>query len=47
MRFICFFLFLFILQGTLLKRDFNFRGNYKDAPDARNFGVTGSFGFNF
>lgn len=27
--------------------DFNFRGNYHDTPDARNFGVTGSFGFNF
>ncbi|UPS90211.1 DUF5686 and carboxypeptidase-like regulatory domain-containing protein [Bizionia sp. M204] len=27
--------------------DFNFRGNYHDVPDARNFGVTGSFGFNF
>ena len=30
--------------------DFNFRGNYLneiDYPDARKFGVTGSFGFNF
>ncbi|WP_295982571.1 DUF5686 and carboxypeptidase-like regulatory domain-containing protein [uncultured Algibacter sp.] len=30
--------------------DFNFRGNYKDKviyPDARKFGVTGSFGFYF
>ena len=30
--------------------DFNFRGNYlnkTDYPDARKFGVTGSFGFNF
>ncbi len=30
--------------------DFNFRGNYKDPvlnPDARKFGVTGSFGFYF
>ncbi|EGV43447.1 carboxypeptidase-like regulatory domain-containing protein [Bizionia argentinensis JUB59] len=27
--------------------DFNFRGNYLDNPDSRNFGVTGSFGFNF
>ncbi|TWO32076.1 carboxypeptidase-like regulatory domain-containing protein [Seonamhaeicola sediminis] len=30
--------------------DFNFRGNYKDEalyPNARKFGVTGSFGFNF
>ncbi|MBP1838295.1 DUF5686 family protein [Formosa algae] len=27
--------------------DFNFRGNYLDNPDARSFGVTGSFGFYF
>ena len=27
--------------------DFNFRGNYLDTPDARKFGVTGSFGFHF
>ncbi|WP_406684948.1 DUF5686 and carboxypeptidase regulatory-like domain-containing protein [Seonamhaeicola sp. MEBiC1930] len=27
--------------------DFNFRGNYLDNPDARKFGITGSFGFNF
>ncbi|MEO8933201.1 MAG: DUF5686 family protein [Xanthomarina sp.] len=27
--------------------DFNFRGNYFDNPGARNFGVTGSFGFMF
>ncbi|KPM32433.1 Hypothetical protein I595_849 [Croceitalea dokdonensis DOKDO 023] len=27
--------------------DFNFRGNYLDAPNARPFGVTGSFGFSF
>ncbi|MGV8813954.1 MAG: DUF5686 family protein [Gelidibacter sp.] len=27
--------------------DFNFRGNYFENPDARNFGVTGTFGFNF
>lgn len=30
--------------------DFNFRGNYKDDlnyPNARKFGITGSFGFNF
>ena len=27
--------------------DFNFRGNYKNVPDARTFGVTGSFGFFF
>lgn len=27
--------------------DFNFRGNYLDNPQARKFGITGSFGFNF
>ena len=27
--------------------DFNFRGNYLDLPDARKFGVTGTFGFHF
>ncbi|WP_108802100.1 DUF5686 and carboxypeptidase-like regulatory domain-containing protein [Aquimarina sp. Aq107] len=27
--------------------DFHFRGNYFDNPDARDFGVTGSFGFYF
>ncbi|MFS4469719.1 DUF5686 family protein [Maribacter sp. 2210JD10-5] len=27
--------------------DFNFRGNYLDSPNARPFGVTGTFGFNF
>ena len=27
--------------------DFNFRGNYLDTPDARKFGVTGTFGFHF
>ena len=27
--------------------DFNFRGNYLNNPDARKFGVTGSFGFYF
>ncbi len=27
--------------------DFNFRGNYLVNPDARKFGVTGSFGFHF
>lgn len=27
--------------------DFNFRGNYLDNPNARDFGVTGTFGFNF
>ena len=31
----------------ILRIDFNFRGNYLDNPNARNFGVTGSFGFNF
>ncbi|MCM4169467.1 hypothetical protein KCTC52924_00502 [Arenibacter antarcticus] len=30
-----------------LRIDFNFRGNYLNAPDARPFGVTGSFGFHF
>ena len=27
--------------------DFNFRGNYKGNVDARDFGVTGNFGFSF
>jgi hypothetical protein len=27
--------------------DFNFRGNYLDNPDARPFGITGTFGFVF
>ncbi|GGW39975.1 DUF5686 family protein [Arenibacter certesii] len=31
----------------ILRIDFNFRGNYLDAPEARPFGVTGSFGFYF
>ncbi len=31
----------------ILRIDFNFRGNYLDTPDARKFGVTGSFGFYF
>lgn len=31
----------------IFRLDFNFRGNYLDMPDARNFGITGSFGFNF
>lgn len=31
----------------VLRIDFNFRGNYLDVPDARSFGVTASFGFNF
>lgn len=31
----------------ILRIDFNFRGNYLDNPDARKFGVTGTFGFHF
>ncbi|WP_396590584.1 DUF5686 family protein [Allomuricauda sp. R78024] len=31
----------------ILRIDFNFRGNYLDNPDARRFGITGTFGFNF
>lgn len=31
----------------IFRIDFNFRGNYRDLPDARNFGVTGMFGFSF
>ncbi|MCO4821147.1 MAG: carboxypeptidase-like regulatory domain-containing protein [Flavobacteriaceae bacterium] len=31
----------------ILRIDFNFRGNYLDNPDARNFGITGTFGFHF
>jgi hypothetical protein len=31
----------------VFRLDFNFRGNYRNAPDARKFGVTGSFGFYF
>ncbi|MBT8245944.1 MAG: carboxypeptidase-like regulatory domain-containing protein [Winogradskyella sp.] len=31
----------------VLRIDFNFRGNYLDLPDARRFGITGSFGFFF
>lgn len=31
----------------VFRLDFNFRGNYFDNPDARSFGVTGVFGFNF
>lgn len=31
----------------VFRLDFNFRGNYLDKPDARNFGVTGVFGFSF
>ena len=31
----------------IFRIDFHFRGNYFDNPDARSFGVTGSFGFYF
>jgi Family of unknown function (DUF5686)/CarboxypepD_reg-like domain len=31
----------------IFRLDFNFRGNYKDNPGARKFGVTGTFGFHF
>ena len=31
----------------VFRLDFNFRGNYNDHPDARKFGVTGTFGFHF
>ncbi|MGB1308157.1 MAG: DUF5686 family protein, partial [Oceanihabitans sp.] len=31
----------------VFRLDFNFRGNYLDNPDARRFGITGRFGFNF
>lgn len=31
----------------VFRLDFNFRGNYLDYPDARKFGITGSFGFYF
>ncbi|MGB1231313.1 MAG: DUF5686 family protein [Winogradskyella sp.] len=31
----------------VLRLDFNFRGNYLDNPNARRFGITGSFGFYF
>lgn len=31
----------------VLRLDFHFRGNYKDLPDARTFGITGGFGFSF
>ncbi|GMN10678.1 DUF5686 family protein [Croceitalea sp. MTPC9] len=31
----------------IFRIDFNFRGNYLENPDARAFGVTGSFGFSF
>ena len=32
---------------NVFRIDLNFRGNYNDLPDARRFGVTGSFGFFF
>ena len=31
----------------VLRIDFNFRGNYLDAPEARPFSVTATFGFDF
>ncbi len=31
----------------IFRLDFNFRGNYLNNPDARKFGVTGTFGFSF
>ncbi len=31
----------------IFRLDFNFRGNYLDNPEARPFGVTGTFGFSF
>ncbi len=31
----------------IFRIDFNFRGNYLEYPDARKFGVTGTFGFHF
>src|SRR5690554_559541 len=31
----------------VFRLDFNFRGNYLDNPGARDFGITGSFGFSF
>jgi len=31
----------------IFRLDFNFRGNYFENPDARPFGVTGTFGFHF
>ena len=32
---------------NVFRIDFNVRGNYNELPDARRFGVTGSFGFFF
>ncbi|HET8839224.1 MAG TPA: DUF5686 family protein [Flavobacteriaceae bacterium] len=31
----------------VFRLDFHFRGNYFDTPDARSFGITGTFGFYF
>ena len=31
----------------VFRLDFNFRGNYLDSPNARKFGITGTFGFYF
>jgi hypothetical protein len=31
----------------IFRLDFNFRGNYLESPDARKFGITGTFGFHF
>ena len=31
----------------VFRLDFNFRGNYLDRPEARRFGVTGAFSFDF
>ena len=31
----------------IFRLDFNFRGNYLDTPDARKFGITGTFSFDF
>ena len=31
----------------IFRLDFNFRGNYLNNPDARKFGITGTFGFHF
>ncbi|NNK83381.1 MAG: carboxypeptidase-like regulatory domain-containing protein, partial [Flavobacteriaceae bacterium] len=31
----------------IFRLDFNFRGNYLDSPNARKFGITGTFGFHF
>ena len=31
----------------IFRIDFNFRGNYLENPNARKFGITGTFGFHF